>query len=75
MCLDDGEVAAVDRGDLIYAEPLRARDHRGIDGAERKVVISADKVGDAQPVDRVDRFDIEGTGRHVAEELQLGPCA
>lgn len=27
MSLDDGEVAAVDRGDLIDTEPLRTRDH------------------------------------------------
>jgi hypothetical protein len=73
--LNDGEVAEVDRGDLIHAEPLRARDHRGIDGTERKITVSADEVGNAQPVNGVNRLHVKGAGCHVAEEPQLGLCA
>lgn len=43
----DGEVAAVDGGELAYAQSLGCGDDRCIDGAKRKVAVACNELGDA----------------------------
>lgn len=67
-----GEVAAIDRGDLVDVQPLGGRDAGGVDGSKREVAIARDEFGDAQPVRGRDGLHAEITGGEVAEEAHLG---
>lgn len=68
---DDAEVAAVERRHFSGVEPLRCRDHRGVDGAERQVSVLSDELGDANGVAGVQRLDREAAAGEVAEEASL----
>lgn len=68
---DDTEVTAVKGGDLHDPEPLGGGQHRGIDGAQRQVVVSGDELGDADQVKRMYRLQDEVPGREVAEKPDL----
>jgi len=69
---DDAEVAAVERRHFGDVEPLRCRDHRGVDGAERQVSILGDELRDADGVAGMQRLDREAAAGEVAEEANLG---
>ncbi len=47
---DDAEVAAVERRHFSGVEPLRYRDYRGVDGAERQVAVLGDELRDADGI-------------------------
>lgn len=53
-------------------EPLGRGDYRGIDGAERQIVVLGDELGDANWVFGVKWLDREATVGKVAEESNLG---
>lgn len=42
---DDGEVPMVEGGDLMHAEALSYRDHRGVSGTEQEIGVGLDKIG------------------------------
>jgi len=55
----DAEVSVIDGRDLGDVESFGCRNDRGIDGAEREVVILGDELGDTQQVGGVNRFERE----------------
>ena len=68
----DVEVSSVNCGDLVDTESFCAGDDRGIDRSKRKIPVTVDEIGDAQPIGGMDRLDVERPRRHVAEEPELG---
>jgi hypothetical protein len=72
---DDAEVAAVERRHFSVVEPLRCRDYRGVDGAERQVAVLGDELRDADGVAGVQRLNREVAAGEVAEEANLGLSA
>jgi hypothetical protein len=63
--------ASVDSGDLVDPEPFGACHHRRVHCSQRQVAVLVHQVGDAQPVGRVDRLNVEGVRGHVREEPHL----
>lgn len=72
MWPDDGEVAAVDGGNLSYAQSLGCGHDRCIDGAERQVAVPGDEFSNAEPIGGSHRFNAEGAACQVPEEAHLG---
>jgi hypothetical protein len=56
---DDGEVTLVEGNDHRGAESLSKGDHRCVGTAKRKVAVLVDKLGDAIPVVRTRRLDLD----------------
>jgi hypothetical protein len=65
-------VAAVERRHFSGVEPLRCRDHRGVDGAERQVSVLGNELRSADGVAGVQRLDRKTAAGEVAEEANLG---
>ncbi len=65
-------MAAVDGSDLGDAQPFGGDDDRGVDGAQREVVVAGDELGDPQRIGGVDRLNDELARGEVAEEAHLG---
>jgi hypothetical protein len=68
----DREVPPVDRRDFGDTETLGRGDDRRVDRAKRQVAIARDQLGDTDPVRCRHRLDLEGAGREIAEEADLG---
>jgi hypothetical protein len=64
----DAEVAVIDGRYLDDVESFGGRDDGGIHGAERKVVVLRDELGDSEEVDRVNWLEGEVAGREVTKE-------
>lgn len=64
----DAEVSVGDGRDLGDLESFGCCHDRGIDGAEREVVVFGDELGDAQQIGGVNRFEREGARGEIAEE-------
>jgi hypothetical protein len=52
-------------------ETLGSGDHGGVDGAERKIAVAQDELGDAEPVGGSDRLHGDRAGGEVAEKAYL----
>ena len=59
---------AIDGRYLGDVESFGGRDDRGIDGAERKVVVTRDELGDSDQVDGVNWLEVEVASREVTKE-------
>ncbi|MCL4288054.1 MAG: hypothetical protein KJ006_10480 [Thermoleophilia bacterium] len=55
----DGEVPLIEGHDDPGVEPLGERDHRCIGSAERQIRVTVDERGDALPVGRRRRLDLD----------------
>ena len=75
-CPDRGanhrEMAAIEGRDFPHVEPLGGRHDRGVHGAQRKVSVGGDKLGDPEPVGRRDGLGYEVARGEVADEPHLG---
>jgi hypothetical protein len=65
------EVPPVNGCDLGDAEAFGCYDNRGIDCAERQVVVLRDQLDHPKRIGRMDRLKHEGTVGEVAEEAGL----
>jgi hypothetical protein len=68
----DAEVATVEGRHFGGVKPLRCRDHRGVDSAERQVAVLRDELCDADGVAGMERLDCKVASGEVAEEANLG---
>ena len=68
----DREVAAVECGQLAYAEPLGGGHDGGVDRSEGEIPIGTGQLGDSEPVGRHDGLGQEVSGGQVPEEPDLG---
>lgn len=80
MCwANDGEVPAVERGDLGDSRSFGCSHDRPVDGSERQIPIPTHEFSDAEPVAGHDRLDGELIRREITEEADLGvdsePCS
>ena len=76
---NDGEVPAVECGDLGGSEAFGRCHDRTVDGPQRQVPIPTDQFGDAEPVTRHDCLNGELTRGDITQEANLGvdakPCS
>ena len=64
----DTEMSTIYRRNLVDAQPLRCRDYRGVDRAEREVSVLRHELSDPKPISSRDRLDNERTLRQIGEE-------
>src|SRR5207247_7045953 len=70
---NNAEVSPIQRGQGRDPEALRRCHNRCVDSSKLQVPVSPDKLGNAQPVRRVDWFRRQASAREVAEESHFGP--
>jgi len=68
----NAEVSSIDSCDVGDAEAFGSGDDRGVNGAEREVVVLGDELDHAERVRRMERLQHEGSAAEVAEEAGLG---